>query len=253
MARTKKQREVTNKALAYLRVSTDRQDTSMELQEAQVRAYCTLKGLELVHVLYEPDVSGFKTKLSARPEGSKIAAMIKSEGVQHVIAIKLDRIFRNAADALVTAEKWDNQGVSLHILNVGGQAIDTGSTTGKMFFTMLAGFAEFERNMIVDRINAALAHKKSKGERMGNVPYGFMADKNVRNELGHTVTAAKLVENPAEMAVIERMKALRASGLSLRMVAASLNTEGYRSRRGTEWTISSVDDVLRNHPVRIAA
>lgn len=243
MAR-KNKHQPTNKALAYLRVSTDRQDISMGLQEQRIRGYCVAMGLDLGHVLLEPDVSG-KVLLANRTEGRKIAAMIKSEGVSHVIALKLDRLFRNAADALTTAEKWLDQDVSLHLVDMGGQSINTGSSAGKMFFTMLAGFAEFERNLISDRITAALGHKKSKGERLGCVPYGFRAEKNVRSDLGRTVSSAKLSPNPDEIGVITRIQTLRQSGLSLRAIATSLNTDGLRTRRGSEWVIQTVDNVLK--------
>ena len=62
----------TNKAVAYIRVSTGKQDLSMEAQEERIKLYCQMMGLELVEVIRERAVSA-KIKLVKRPEGSKVA------------------------------------------------------------------------------------------------------------------------------------------------------------------------------------
>ena len=54
----------------------------------------------------------------------------------------------HAVDALTHVEEWDAAGIALHLVDLGGMSINTGSSMGKMLLTMLSGFAEFERNMI---------------------------------------------------------------------------------------------------------
>src|SRR5215469_16351085 len=137
------------KAVAYVRVSTGKQDLSMEAQEERIRLYCQLLGLDLVEVIRERGVTA-KIKLKKRPEGSRIAQLV-ADGVCHIVALKLDRLFRNAVDALSHVEEWEEAGIALHLVDMGGQSVNTASSMGKMLLTMLAGFAEFERNMIVER------------------------------------------------------------------------------------------------------
>ena len=138
--RTKKSiRVVSNKAVGYLRVSTKDQETSLREQEERIRAYCVSAQLELAVLLVERDVSG-KMPLYERPRGSEIKDWLVA-GCSHVVSVKLDRIFRNCVDALVTAEGWLKDGINLHVIDIGGANINTGSSIGRMCLTMLAGFA----------------------------------------------------------------------------------------------------------------
>lgn len=226
----KKQKQ-SNKAVAYLRVSTDRQEMSIEDQEQKARIYCSLHDLELVAVLAESDVSG-KTRLYDRPQGKKIKDFL-SCGCSHVVSLKLDRLFRNAADALTVSEEWLQRGVRLHIVDMGGTAIDTGTPQGRMFFTMLAGFAEFERGMISERITSSLRHRKSNRiVYCKNTPYGLDA------------IDGKLVDNPVEAAVIEKMQKMRGEGKGYHSIANTLNSYSIKSKHGGEWHAFTVFKVL---------
>lgn len=68
-----------------------------------------------------------------------------------MVALKLDRRFRDAADALVQTRVWDRAGIALHVVDMGGQSLNTASSMGRMFLTMTAAFAELERNLISER------------------------------------------------------------------------------------------------------
>ena len=132
------------RAIAYLRVSTDRQGDSVELQAAKVAAYCAMRELDLVEVVEDAAVSG-SVALAKRPAGRHLAEAMKRHGATNVVALKLDRLFRDAADALGQTKAWDRGGISLHLCDMGGSAVDTSSPMGRMMVTMLSGFAEFER------------------------------------------------------------------------------------------------------------
>ena len=146
-------------AIAYIRVSTNEQATegvSLAAQEERVQAYCIAAGLQLAGIIREEGISG-KVELSKRPQGSRLAQAMKKHGAAHIVTLKLDRLFRNTRDALGTVDKWDKAGISLHIVDMGGQAISTTSAVGRMFLTMLAGFAQFERDLTSERTRAAMA------------------------------------------------------------------------------------------------
>ena len=150
------------KAVIYCRVSTAgqaEQGVSLEAQEERLRAYCQMQGLDVEAVLIEEGVSATKP-LHARPMGSKLVEMVKNGTVQHVVALKLDRLFRSSVDALSVTSEWDKNGIALHLVDMGGQSINTASAMGRMMLTMMAGFAQFERDLISERTTAALQHKK---------------------------------------------------------------------------------------------
>lgn len=76
-------------------------------------------------------------------------------------------------DALNETRPWGRQGVAMHLLDMGGQAINTASAMGRMFLTMTGGFAELERNLIAERTRTALQHKRDKGEAVSRAPRGL--------------------------------------------------------------------------------
>jgi DNA invertase Pin-like site-specific DNA recombinase len=125
------------KAVGYVRVSTGKQDCSLEAQEERIRLYCQLNGLELVEAIRERGITA-KIKLNKRPEGKHIAEPTAA-GVCHIVSLKLDRLFRNAVDALSHVEEWEQAGSALHLVDMGGQSVNTVSSMGKMLITMLAG------------------------------------------------------------------------------------------------------------------
>ena len=208
-------------AVAYVRVSTQdqaREGCSLDAQEERVRAYCTAAGLDLVALVREEGVSGGKS-LSVRPGGQEVLSLIESGQAAHVVSLKLDRLFRDAADCLNQTRAWDKTGVALHLVDMGGQAINTGSAMGRMFLTMAAGFAELERNLISERTTAALSYLKGQGVQLG---------------------APALADSPT----IERCRALRSEGYSLRQIASTLEAEGRKTLRGGKWGPETVRKVL---------
>jgi DNA invertase Pin-like site-specific DNA recombinase len=227
---------VENLAIAYIRVSSDEQakeGVSLAAQEERIRAYCVMANLKIVAVLKEEGVSGHK-ELTKRQEGEKVARLLRRHKATNVVVIKLDRLFRNTIDALTTVQRWDRAGIHLHIIDMGGQAISTNSAIGKMFLTMLAGFAEFERNMTSERTKAALQHKRMKGEFVGAIPFGF------------DLVDGGLVRNEVELKVIERMRELRARGSTLQDIADLLNEWDITTKKGGQWYPSTVRYILRD-------
>jgi DNA invertase Pin-like site-specific DNA recombinase len=222
------------RAVGYVRVSTEEQaveGVSLAAQEAKLRAYCGLRGLDLVELVIDAGVSGGKS-LEERPGGARLLELVAKRAVGAVIAIKLDRLFRNATDCLIVADGWQRRSVALHLVDLGGQAVDTGSAVGRFFFLMLAGVAEMERNLVRERTRMAMRHQKSLGRRVGQIPYGFKSD-----------GTGGVVPDVAESVVVEKMQALRASGLSIRAVADALTRDGVPAR-GARWHPTTVARLL---------
>lgn len=223
------------RAIAYVRVSTEEQATegvSIGAQEAAVRAYCTMRALDLVDVVIDAGVSAGKA-LATRDGGARVLAAVKRGDVSAVVAYKLDRLFRDCADCLTVTREWDRGDVALHLIDMGGQAIDTSTAMGRFFLTVMAGAAEMERNLIRERTTAAMAHMRSKGERVGEVPYGYRLAAD-----GHT-----LEREPAEQACVALVRAYRTEGLSIRAIAARLDAEAVPARGG-RWHPTTVARLL---------
>ena len=104
-------KQPSNRAIGYVRVSTDAQEISPDAQRQRIEAYCVMARLELAQVIVE-HVSA-SVKLAKRPEGSKLAKLVK-DGICHIVALKLDRLFRNTVDAITTIEQWEAAGIGLH-------------------------------------------------------------------------------------------------------------------------------------------
>jgi site-specific DNA recombinase len=228
----------TDTAVGYVRVSSEEQATegvSLNAQESRIRAYAEMRGLQLVAIYREEGVSG-KLPLKTRPEGSKLVDTLTRKRARHVIAVKLDRLFRNAADALSQTEAWDKAKCALHVIDMGGSAIDTASAMGRMFFTMAAAFAEMERNLTSERTRAALRHKRSQRE-----VYCYVTP------LGFDRQGDKLIANDSELDTVRRIQQMHERGVSLRRIAAELNATGTPTKRGGRWHLVTVQNVLRIH------
>lgn len=201
------------KAIGYIRVSTEEQahkGLSLEAQKERIASYCKLQGLKLTGLFADEGISG-SMPLSERPGGKKLLEMLCLNDAPHVVALKLDRLFRDAGDALATLKDWDSKGIALHLLDLGGSAFNSKSALGKFFLTMTAAFAELERNLISERTKMALAYKRERGAWLGNVPFGFKLDSE-----GH------LIEDPQQIMMIERVKRLRKAHRSFREIAREL-------------------------------
>jgi hypothetical protein len=85
-----------------------------------------------------------------------------------------------------------------------------------------------------------LSHKRSRGERVGNIPFGS----RLASDGEH------LEQEPGEQAVLAEIRRLRREGVTMRAIAASLNGSCYRTRRGTAWRLESVARVLNAQAAR---
>ena len=99
----------------------------------------------------------------------------------------------------------------------------------------MTAVSQWEREAIGERTRDALSHKRSNGERVGNIQFGY-----------RLCTDGKHVEpEPVEQAVLSEIRALRQSGHTLRGIAAALNGRAFRTRRGSPWRLEHVARVLK--------
>ena len=235
--RTSQTTHSTNQAALYLRVSTEeqsREGVSLAAQEATLRSYCALRGLEVVELVCDAGVSGGKA-LESRVGGRRILDLIKRGGVRHIVTYKLDRLFRNCADCLTVTAQWDKKGVALHLVDIGGQTLDTSTAMGRFFLTVMAGAAELERNLVAERTTEAMAYKRAQGERVGEVPYGFTVSAD-----GKT-----LVSDATEQVLVGAIREARQRGLTQRAIVTELTHKGFTTRKGTALSLMQVQRIMR--------
>lgn len=224
------------RAYGYIRVSSIEQTkgTSLSEQRKQIESYATMMNIELVDVIVDPAIKG-EIHISERPQGKRLIEAINTGAIDTVIVCKLDRAFRSASDCLVCIEEWEKKGIGLVILSISGQTIDTSNPAGKLWITMLAGFAEFEKNLIKERCASGRASRKAEGKAIGGTPFGYQKDDN-----------GYLVADVAEQQIIAEIRGLHAQGLSLNAIARRFNSQGVGTKSGGgRWTPATVGRILK--------
>jgi DNA invertase Pin-like site-specific DNA recombinase len=145
----------------YLRVSTSKQDTDNQLRE--LTAVADRSGWEIWKVYEDAGISGAK----GRDQRPGLDAMIKAVNAKEfdmVATWSVDRLGRSLTDLLGILQGLHEKGVGLFLHQ---QGLDSSTTAGKAMFQMLGVFAEFERGIIRERINAGLARARAKGTKLG--------------------------------------------------------------------------------------
>ena len=159
----------------YLRVSTREQ--TIEMQQDTINRYCTLNEISSTKIYKDIGVSGGK---ESRPGFNKLLDDMRNGKIKTVIVYKLDRIGRSLIHLLKLFEEFKNRKINFISVT---QNINTSAPEGKMFLRMLMVLAEYERELIVNRINDGLTRAKASGIKLGR-PKGAK-DKKRRRTSGY--------------------------------------------------------------------
>lgn len=147
------------RAAIYCRVSTA--DQSCERQEHDLTAFADRAGYEVAAIFKE---TGSGTKLD-RAERRKVMALAQARKIDAVLVTELSRWGRSTVDLLNTLRELEGWKVSVIAMN--GMAFDLSSPHGRMLATFLSGIAEFERDLISERVKSGLAAAKARGKMLG--------------------------------------------------------------------------------------
>ena len=148
------------KIAIYCRVSTNQQDTEIQVNEC--RAYAERCGYEIVEV-YEDKISGMTSK-DDRPELSRLLTDAFSRKFTTVIVYSIDRLGRSLKHCLEILETLKSHRCDFVSIK---QQLDTSSPTGQLMFNLLAVFANYERTMILERTALGRARAKARGVKFG--------------------------------------------------------------------------------------
>src|SRR5262245_46988835 len=152
------------RAAIYSRVSTDRQTT--ENQERELREVAERSGWEIVETYRDAGISGAKGR-DKRPGFDALCKDAMRRKFDVIMAWSVDRLGRSLQDLVGFLAEIHGAKVDLYLQQ---QGIDTTTPAGRALFQMCGVFAEFERSMIRERVNAGLARAKAKGVKLGRKP-----------------------------------------------------------------------------------
>jgi DNA invertase Pin-like site-specific DNA recombinase len=145
----------------YLRVSSDTQSTENQLRDLATVA--EQRGWQVAGVYEDRGISG-ATGRAGRPQFDRLAKDAMRGQLDIVAAWSLDRVGRSLHHVIGFLADLNEQGVGLYFHQ---QAVDSTTAAGKAMLAMCGVFAEFERSMIVERINAGLRRARAQGKRLG--------------------------------------------------------------------------------------
>jgi DNA invertase Pin-like site-specific DNA recombinase len=183
---------MSRKVALYARVSTRGQE--LENQLAELIAVCARNDWQIVHIFTDFGISGAKGRGARKGLDDLLKAVVRRE-IDQVCIWSIDRLGRSLRDLINVLDELRQKGCELYVHK---QAIDTNTTSGKMLFQMLGVFAEFEREIIRERIIAGQQRARAQGKRIGRKS---VIDKSLQ----------------------ARAMCLKSNGLSLRKIGERLN------------------------------
>jgi DNA invertase Pin-like site-specific DNA recombinase len=171
----------------YMRVSTAGQ--TVENQHRELKVVAARHGWQVVAVFKDEGISGTKGR-DKRPGYNQLCQGIARREFDQVAAWSVDRLGRSLQDLVVFLGELRSKGIDLYLHQ---QGIDTSTPAGKAMFQMMGVFAEFERAMIVERVNAGLARARAAGKRLGRPSALTPAkERKVRKLLSENVGVVKI-------------------------------------------------------------
>ncbi len=150
----------TLQVATYSRVSTTKREQKPEVQVGELRRYCKARGLKIVHEIVDRARGG----TDDRPGLKELLRLVRAREVDAVVVVKMDRLFRSLKHLVNTLSEFEALGVKFIATR---DQVDMTTPAGRMFVQILGSLAEFERELIRERILLGLEHARKQGKRLG--------------------------------------------------------------------------------------
>lgn len=218
----------------YGRASTDKQTLTEQAQRSVCEEYVSRvlqpQGFAVGGWLYDAATSG-STQMFERTEGRRLWALVQPG--DRIVWAKLDRAFRSSYDFLHTMKLLQAKGVAFTSLDLG---LDSSTPIGRCVFTIMAAFAEMEREFIRERTSAGMQQKIKAGKPHGcHAPIGWR-----KCGVGKD---SYYMPDPHEREQVEQMVVMRKAGKSLEYITLALKS--VKRTRGSKWNINSITRALK--------
>ena len=214
------------KAALYARVSTSDKHQNPEVQLDKLRAYCDEMGWTAIEYVDYASAADF----IKRTQWSQLMKDAAQRKFQLVLVWKLDRAFRSMIHAANTLNMLRSYNIGFRSMQE--SAVDTSNAMGELVFNILASVAQFERDIIAQRVRAGLDYAKAKGTRSGNaigrpryeIPVNKVCNALYEGKSYHS--AAKILSDEYKMAISPGFvqQRIRRGGLTKEQVLDGLNT-----------------------------
>ena len=163
-------------------------------------------------------------------ETKRMLSDIKNGVITGLVFSKIARLARNTKELIEISEIFRTYNADLISMDM---SIDTSTSIGRHFFRQMSSMAEWEREMIAERISASVATRAELGKHLGG-----------QSPFGYRYKNKKLVIDPDEAPIRKLMFELFLEHKRKKTVARLLNEKGYRTRRGNKFTDSTVKRLL---------
>jgi DNA invertase Pin-like site-specific DNA recombinase len=213
-------------AIGYVRVSTEDQRLGPEAQRAALETWAAREGVTVAAWHVDRGVSG-GSELEDRPGLVAALGELRATRAGLLLVAKRDRLARDVAIATTIERAVSTCGARVVSADGAGNG---DSPTDAFMRTILDAAAAYERALIRARTRAALQAKRARGERAGEVPFGYRLAADGRT----------LETDPGEQTIVTRVREARAAGLSLRAIVSELARAGLVSRAGRPLTLTQV-------------
>ena len=221
------------RAAIYCRVSTDREDQTGSIQNQRdhfVRMVESHPNLALCGIYFEQGLSG--TGKEKRPELERLLEDCRKGKVQTVLTKSVSRFSRNTAQCLEMTRALTNLGVNVIFEK---EKIDTASSEGELFLTLLSSMAQEESRSISSNCRWSVKKRFQAGSfKLSRAPYGYRLEEGIP------------VPEPAEAAVVAWLFESVIAGVGTTSLAKQMNREGIPAKRGKRWHASTILKMLSN-------